>query len=218
LPPVFKEELKKEYAGTVFYDRYILGLWKCAEGLVYSFGEENITDDVPKNGEYYISIDYGTMNPFSAGLWCVNGDKAVRIKEFYYSGRNTNVQRTDEDYCDDVVRLSEGYKIKNIIVDPSAASFIAAMRRRGYNIIKAKNDVFDGIRRTAVYLQNGNIKIHRSCKDCINEFGLYSWDEKKGQDAVIKEHDHAMDDVRYFCNTIMARKIGKEKEYKSIYM
>lgn len=203
------DRYKSMYTG-VFYRRYILGEWCVAEGLVYDFGEDNITDEIPDNGEYYISIDYGTLNPFSAGLWCVLGDKAVRVKEYYYSGRDTNHQRTDEEYCDEVESLSKGYNIRSVIVDPSAASFITALRKRGFKVQKANNDVLDGIRRTAVYLKNGNIKIHRSCADSISEFGLYCWDDKATEDRVIKENDHAMDDIRYFCNTILKNKIGKQ--------
>ncbi len=210
------DRYKSMYTG-VFYSRYILGEWCVAEGLVYDFGEDNIVDEIPKNGEYFISIDYGTMNPFSAGLWCVLGDKAVRIKEYYYNGREKAVQRTDEDYCDSVEELAKGYNIRQVIVDPSAASFIAALRKRGYAIRKANNDVLDGIRRTAVYLKNGNIKIHRSCVDSIAEFGLYRWDDKATADTVIKENDHAMDEIRYFCNTIMKNKVGKTSNYTPIF-
>lgn len=196
---------KNSYKG-VFYQRYVLGQWVIAEGLVYNFGEKNITDERPESGEYYISIDYGTMNPFSAGLWCLRGDKAVRIKEWYYNGRAKNEQLTDEQYCDAVEDFSKGYDVCKVIVDPSAASFIAALRKRGFTVIKGKNDVLDGIRRTAILLQSGNIKIHRSCGDTIREFGLYSWDEKATEDTVIKENDHAMDDIRYFVNTILRYK------------
>ncbi len=207
LPEAFKENLKREYAGTVFYDRYIRGLWVLAEGLVYRFGEENIVDEVPDSGDYHISIDYGTMNPFSAGLWCVKGTKAVRIAEYYYGGRDKKATKTDEEYCDAVEALAEGYRIKSIVADPSAASFIAAMHKRGYSVIPADNAVDDGIRRVAVMLRNGNIKIHRRCADCISEFGSYRWDDKAAKDKVIKEDDHAMDDVRYFCSTVMQKQL-----------
>lgn len=210
------ERYKSMYTG-VFYRRYILGEWCVAEGLVYDFGEENITDDIPENGQYYISIDYGTMNPFSAGLWCVLGDKATRIKEYYYNGREKAVQRTDEDYCDSIVELAKGKTIQKVIVDPSAASFIAALKKRGFSVKKANNDVLDGIRRTAVLLKNGNVKIHRSCVDSIAEFGLYRWDDKASADTVIKENDHAMDDIRYFCNTVLRYMVKKDK-YNPIYM
>lgn len=210
------DRYKSMYTG-VFYQRYILGEWCVAEGLVYDFGEDNITDEVPENGDYYISIDYGTQNPFSAGLWCVLGDKAIRIKEYYYNGREKGIQRTDEEYCDDIERLAEGHKITRVIVDPSATSFITALKRRKFTVEKANNDVLDGIRRTAVYLKNGNIKIHRSCVNSIAEFGLYRWDEKSTEDKVIKENDHAMDDIRYFCNKIMKNKVRKS-DYVPIWM
>ena len=199
------------YTG-VFYRRYIMGEWCLAEGLVYDFSEANITDEVPESADYYISIDYGTLNPFSCGLWAVNGNKAVRIKEYYYEGRAKYKQLTDEEYCDAVERLTDGYEIKRAIIDPSAASFITALKRRGFRVQQADNAVLDGIRRTAVYLKNGNIKIHRCCTDAIREFGLYRWDDKKTEDAVVKDNDHAMDDIRYFCNTIMKYKVEKKNK------
>lgn len=211
------ERYKNQYTG-VFYNRYILGEWCIAEGLVYEFGEDNIVDDIPVGGEYYISIDYGTQNPFSAGLWCVLGDKAVRIKEHYYNGRAKGVQRTDEEYCDDIEELAKGYDIRKVVVDPSASSFIASLRKRGFYIRKANNDVLDGIRKTAVYLKNGNIKIHRSCVDSIAEFGLYRWNDKATSDTIVKENDHAMDDIRYFCNTILREKIKKSSVDKDKLM
>lgn len=196
----------------VFYDRYVRGKWCVAEGLVYDFGEEQITDDIPQGGEYYISVDYGTLNPFSAGLWCIDGDKAVRIAEYYYSGRDSKVQKTDEDYCDAIIELAGNKPVRHVIVDPSAASFITALRRRGnFSVREAKNDVLDGIRLTYRMLKNGQIKIHKNCKDAIREFGLYRWDEKSTTDKPIKENDHAMDDIRYFANTILRRRFKVDR-------
>lgn len=196
----------------VFYERYVRGKWCVAEGLVYDFGEEQITDDIPQGGEYYISVDYGTLNPFSAGLWCIDGGKAVRIAEYYYSGRDSKVQKTDEDYCDAIIKLAGGKPVRSVIVDPSAASFITALRRRGnFSVREAKNDVLDGIRLTYRMLKNGQIKIHRDCKDAIREFALYRWDDKSTTDKPIKENDHAMDDIRYFANTILRRRFKVDR-------
>lgn len=210
--PGLSDAIKTRYASMytgVFYRRYILGEWCVAEGLVYDFGEANITDEAPDSGEWYISVDYGTLNPFSAGLWCLRGDHAVRVAEYYYSGRASMANRTDEEYCDEVVKLAGDRPIKRVVVDPSAASFIAALRKRGFTVIQANNEVLDGIRRTAEYLRAGNIKIHRSCGAAIQEFGLYRWDEKVTEDKVIKENDHAMDDIRYFANTILRHKVKR---------
>ena len=207
LPESFKENLKKEYEGTVYYDRYILGLWVRAEGLVYPmFGDGCITQEIPDTGDYYISIDYGTLNPFSAGLWCVGKRSAVRIAEIYYSGRETRAQKTDEEYCDMVERLAGEKTIRAVVVDPSAASFSEALRRRGrFKVRHADNDVMNGIRTVSDFLRNGKIKIHESCENTIREFGLYRWDEKSEVDRVVKENDHAMDEVRYMAMTVLKK-------------
>ena len=211
LPESFKENLKKEYAGTVFYDRYILGQWVLAEGLIYKLEDYNLVDTVPDRGEYYISCDYGTLNPFSAGLWCWDGKIATRIREYYYSGRDERSNKTDEEYYTELEKLAGGLPIKSVVVDPSAASFIEVIRRhKRFTVKKAVNDVLPGIMTTARYLQDGTIKIHRSCEDEIREFGLYRWDEDAAEDRPIKENDHAMDDTRYFVMTILRHKVGKD--------
>lgn len=200
------------YSG-VFYERYILGKWVAAEGLIYTLGEGNIVDELPERKstcEYYISCDYGTLNPFSSGLWCWDGKTATRMREYYYSGREKRENKTDEEYYAEVDKLAEDLPVKAIIVDPSAASFIEVIRRKKkYQVRKAINDVIPGIATVSRYLQDGTIKIHRSCKDCIREFGLYRWDEDKTEDKPIKEYDHAMDEVRYFTMTILRHKVGK---------
>lgn len=201
-----RERYERMYAG-VFYRRYILGEWCLAEGLVYQFDKDiHVAKELPSSGTWYISCDYGTLNPFSAGLWCVNNGRAVRVAEYYYSGRGSSCMKTDEEYYQEIVKLAGGREIQNIVVDPSAASFIACIRRHGqFSVRKAKNDVIPGIRVTASMLSAGVIKIGAGCVDAIREFGLYRWDEKGEVDRVVKENDHAMDDIRYFCNTIMRR-------------
>ena len=219
LPSHVVEELKKEYSGTVYYDRYILGLWRQADGLIYKFYEGNIVDAVPDGGEYYISCDYGTLNPFSAGLWCWDGKTATRMREYYYSGRDNRSNKTDEEYYAELEKLADDLPIKSVIVDPSAASFIEVIRRhKRFLVRKSVNDVVPGIMTTARYLQDGTIKIHRSCKDAIREFGLYRWDESSTEDRPIKENDHAMDDIRYFAMTILRKRVGKSGEsYVPLY-
>lgn len=211
------ERYRSTFTG-VFYDRYIRGLWVMAEGLIYDFfGEDQIVDEEPDKGEYYISCDYGTLNPFSAGLWCWDGETATRIREYYYSGRESQRNKTDEEYYADLEALAGDLPVKAVVVDPSAASFIETIRRHGrFKVRKAHNEVTPGIMTTARLLRDGTVKIHRSCKDAIREFGLYRWDEKSAEDRPIKENDHAMDDIRYFCQTILRHKTGKP-EYVPLY-
>ena len=208
----YVEELKKEYTG-VFYRRFILGEWCSAEGLVYPMFEKSlhVIEEIPKadgDEEYYISIDYGTLNPCSMGLWRLDDNCALRIRESYYSGRQSKKQLTDEEYYERLEMLAGEYPIKCVIIDPSAASFITTIRRHGrFTVRKANNNVLDGIRVTGTLLQSGRLKLHCSCEDAVREFGTYSWDEKSGEDKVIKEFDHAMDDIRYFCATVAAKRL-----------
>lgn len=204
------EQIRARYRAMytgIFYRRYILGQWCLAEGLVYEFDpERHVTNDLPECGEWYISCDYGTLNPFSAGLWCVRDGVAVRVAEFYHSGREQQRQLTDEEYYRAIEQLAGDRDIRHIVVDPSAASFIACIRsHKRFSVRKAKNDVMYGIRLTSMMLQAGVIKIGSGCKDAIREFGLYRWDDKGEVDKPVKENDHAMDDIRYFCATVMRR-------------
>lgn len=201
-----KARYRAQYAG-IFYRRYVLGEWCMAEGLIYPFDKDiHTVQELPTSGDWYISCDYGTLNPFSAGLWCVNEGKAVRVAEYYYSGRETQRQKTDEEYYAELEKLAGDRAIHSVVVDPSAASFIACIRRHGrFSVRKARNDVLPGIRLTAAMLQTGVIKIGAGCEDAIREFGLYRWEEKGEVDKPVKENDHAMDDIRYFCSTIMRR-------------
>ncbi len=210
LDPDIRQRYERMYSG-VFYRRYVLGEWCMAEGLIYEFDKQRhiVTElpaDMDRGGEWYISVDYGTLNPFSAGLWWVYNGRAVRVKEYYYSGREKSQMLTDEDYYKELDKLAGDRVIRSVIVDPSAASFIATIRRHGrFSVRKARNDVLSGIRLTAVMLKAGVIRIGADCEDAIREFGLYRWDERGEADRPIKENDHAMDDIRYFCATVMRR-------------
>mgnify|MGYP004649732285 FL=1 len=194
----------------VFYDRYIRGLWVIAEGLVYPMfsREVNVTSERGGPGTYYISCDYGTQNPTVFGLWRVHKGEAVMEKEYYHSGRETNRQKTDEEYYQDLERFAAGYKIERIIIDPSAASFAECIRRHGkFAVWNANNAVLDGIRLTGALLKAGKLKFHESCVKTFEEFGLYSWDSEAPEDKVIKENDHSMDQTRYLCQTVLRREL-----------
>ena len=207
LDPAVRARYETMYTG-VFYDRYIRGLWVAAEGLVYpNFdAKKHVIQALPQDGLYYISVDYGTLNPCSMGLWCVNGTEAVRVDEYYWDGRQRQQQKTDEEYYTDLEALAGDRMIQDVIVDPSAASFLTTIRRHGrFRVTGADNRVLDGIRYTSTLLTAGRIKIAESCKDIQREFLAYAWDDKAGKDAVIKANDHAMDDMRYFVMTILAR-------------
>lgn len=223
----YVDNLVKEYTG-VFYDRYILGKWVKAEGLIFPMYDESY-GEAPRETvyeQYCISIDYGTQNPFAAILWGKSKSVWYAIKEYYYSGREKRVQKTDDEYVEDISRWVDDFfdndkkqlrpeQIKTI-VDPSAASFIVLLRKtKGFSVAKADNAVIDGIRETARALQSGKVKISPSMINWTNEASGYVWDAKSGEDKPVKEEDHLMDSMRYFIKTM--RIVHKKGEYVPLW-
>ena len=210
LSPEIRMRYERLYSG-VFYRRYILGQWAQAEGRVYDFFEPEMVKPVPQGlfEKWYISCDYGTVNPTSMGLWGLQKGIWYRAKEFYFNSREAQRQMTDEEYAAALAKLAGDRKITAVSVDPSAASFIEVLRRKGWRVQKADNDVLAGIRLTSDALKEGRIVICEGCNDCIREMDEYVWDLSSGaKDRVKKEHDHAMDDMRYFVSSVLGRREG----------
>ena len=210
--PSLTEEIRQRYQRLytgVFYRRFILGQWVQAEGRVYDFFEPEMIRPVPAGefSQWYVSCDYGTVNPTSMGLWGRQGETWYRVKEFYFDSRRQMRQMTDEEYAAALARLAGSRSITAVIVDPSAASFMELLRRKGWRVQKAQNDVLSGIRLTSDLLKAGSVVICEGCDDCIRELDAYVWDLNSGaKDRVKKEHDHAMDDMRYFVSTVLGKK------------
>ena len=216
------------YSG-VFYQRYILGQWVSADGLVYDMfnKEQHVipTGSVETDGDYYISSDYGIQNATVFLLWQKekHGNRWVLLKEYYYSGRDNHHQKTVAEHVEGLIQILpsveyEGKETKilprQVIVDPSATALIVELRKNRFHVISAKNDVKDGINDVSTMLRNNMILVNDCCTNTIAEFGIYSWDEKateRGEDAPLKENDHAMDAVRYFVKTMrLVRKADRD--------
>lgn len=217
LPSDYVENIKKEYTG-VFYDRFILGKWVLAQGIIYPMYQDAVVQ--PPDGDikqFCLSIDYGTKNAFAALVWAKYGDVWYAIDEYYYSGRDIGMTKTDEEYAQDLDELIKPYWNGRMetIIDPSAASFISLLQKRGgYKVRKADNAVADGIRETATAMKNGLIKISPDCKNLITEMQGYVWDDKSIEDKPVKVADHCCDSLRYFVKTkqIVKQKRMIEKE------
>lgn len=239
LPQSFIKSLCTEYEGTVYYDRYILGKWALAEGLIYPMYLDAL-GDAPQGAvfdKWVLSIDYGTENAFAAILWGHFDGVWYATKEYYYSGRNTGVTKTDEEYANELeefcrpvleqydreyeqaVSMDDPFAVRKkleTIVDPSAASFITTLqKRRGFKVRKADNAVSDGIRDVAVSMKNGWIKISPSMKNTRDELEGYVWDEKKaesGEDKPVKVKDHCCDSIRYFVRTMKVVQKARKRQ------
>lgn len=232
LPTEYVKSLEAEYAGTVYFLRYILGKWARAEGLIFPMFLEALAE-VPSGDaeDLALSVDYGTQNPFAAIAWKKKGGVWYAEREYYYSGRKTGKQKTDDEYATDIedfmadeiedyrTRLEASRREPNIpmpskiqlIVDPSAASFIALMKKKDWcKVVKANNDVEDGIRETASAMKRGLIKISTNMPEWRREVEGYVWDDKVEEDKPVKENDHLMDATRYFVKTKRICKIRRK--------
>lgn len=206
LTSVIRKRYERLYSG-VFHDRFVLGKWTAASGVVYPmFSEKEHTfETAPECSRFIVSCDYGTVNPSSFGLWGECEGVWYRLCEYYYDSRKEGTSRTDEEHYNGLERLIGDRNIEFVIVDPSAASFIECIRRHGrYHVRPARNDVLTGIRRVGDALKSKKIMISKDCTDCLREFALYCWNEKTGGDVPIKENDHAMDDLRYFVSMVIS--------------
>lgn len=213
------ESVKQRYRNTysgVFYKRYILGLWVVAEGAVYDMWDDtlNTFDDadlhpgIKSIARRYIAVDYGTQNPM-VYLDCYDdGDVLWIVKEYYYDGRNSSRQKEDSEYADDLEKfISGGSNPRYVIVDPSAASFKATLKKRRIRTKDADNEVLEGIRVMSTMISKRKIRVHRSnCPNFLMERAAYAWDEKavqRGDEKPLKQSDHAMDACRYLIHTVV---------------
>ena len=220
--PALTEEIKARYRSMysgVFYDRYILGKWVAADGIIYpQFSEaKHVVKSKPRDyAKYYVSIDYGTHNPTSMGLWGLYNRKWYRVADSYFDSVKQMRQRTDEEHYRELHNLitdnTGGKKPVAVIVDPSAASFIECIKRHGeYRVRQADNDVLSGIANVSTELNAGRLLFCDCCHEIFDEFLSYIWDQKaaeRGEDKPVKQYDHAMDDMRYFVQTVLYKNKG----------
>lgn len=210
-----KEFYKRMFTG-IFYQRYILGLWVLAQGIIYDMWDDDLNtfddDDLPlgfkARARRYIAVDYGTSNPMVfLDIWD-DGDTCWIVNEYYYDGRAKGVQKEDSQYADDFVKfVGTETPPLYVILDPSAASFKAALRNRGYRVKDADNNVEDGIRMTSTMIAKRKLRVHRrNCPNFLKERASYVWDEKSaehGKEKPLKQNDHSMDATRYFTKTVI---------------
>lgn len=204
-------DIESQYdKNSVWYRRDILGERCNAEGLVYPMFNKDIhvvrKDAVQTEGDYYVSSDYGIQNATVFLLWQkeVGSKRWICLNEYYYSGRDNHYQKTVSEHVKGLIQVLNGIEPRAIIVDPSASALITEIRRKGYHVRRADNDVKEGIDDVSTMLANQLLAFCDCCVNTIGEFGIYSWDEKaseRGEDAPLKENDHAMDATRYFVRT-----------------
>lgn len=215
-----KKRYKRLYSG-VFYDRYIMGNWISADGLVYDMFDKNINiiHKIPEtDGDFYVSADFGIQNATVFLLWRREKSPENRwicLKEWYYSGRENHRQKTVGELAQSFGAWLGDIRPRCVYIDPSATALIEECRRAGFAVKSAKNDVINGISDVSTMLANGSLVFSDECTNTIREFSEYVWDEnasRRGTDVPVKNNDHCLDAVRYFVNSLDLNR----KKYKFI--
>ena len=208
--PALDEKTRQKYHrlySGIFYERFILGKWVMSEGLIYDCfspsrqGYAIAPVGMAEQGSRTISVDYGTVNP-TVFLDIYDFDSQFYVaREYRWDSRKEGRQKTDQEYVEDLCTFM-GETPCTVLVDPSAASFIEALRRNGVYVLPAQNEVLNGIRKTASLFQQDRLHIHESCTGLMDELGVYLWDKQSNTDRPVKENDHGPDALRYFVNSL----------------
>jgi len=199
----YKDALKNEYTG-LWYRRFYLGEWVSGHGAIYDMFDRHThiftnTAQIGRNLRF-VAVDYGIQNPCVFLLFNKHGDTYHVLKEYYWNGRETGRQKTDNEYVDDLKKWLAGEPISYIIVDPSATSFIVSLKKAGFQVKLAKNSVMEGIQFVAKCFTENKLFINEKCENTKRELESYVWDEKasnRGIEQPVKFNDHCVDTVRY---------------------
>ena len=217
----YKKFVKGLYSG-LWYKRYILGEWVQAEGAIYDSWDrrDHIVSRLPSPDYYIVGIDVGAANPFAAVLIGINYKSQPMIavhKEYYWNPKETQRQKTNAEFADDLERFTYGYPVRAFYIDPAAESFEVELRKRKKVVKEADNDVFNGLSSVANHFAGRTLAIHESCTHLIKEIEGYVWDPKKtklGEDAPLKVNDHLCDALRYAIYSHIGNRdlIGPQKQ------
>lgn len=192
-----KEEYKNAWPhGSVFYKRFILGLWVAADGLIYQQFADNADDYVVaskwllNNPITYavIGVDFGgTKSAHSFTLTgFTKGYKQVVVLDEYYCKKRLNPKQLQDDFIDFVKRARTKYKVYEAYCDSAEQTLIAGLEMaciQAHVAIDLKNAIKGPINdRIAFYnslIAQGRWKIMKHCTHIIQAFEQAVYDDKK---------------------------------------
>lgn len=192
LDPVFVENLKREYSGTVYYDRYIRGLWVAAEGAVYkAFADDPqryIIGEYPERINHaVIGVDFGGGS--SAHAFCCVGFtdrmKNMIVLADYREQDALTPEKLSKDFSDFVYQCKSRWFVSDVYCDSAEQTLINGLKmqaikdRLQINIHNAaKKHINDRIRATCILMACDRFKIHKNCTNTIDALRSALWDAK----------------------------------------
>ncbi len=191
LPQEFVSALKKEYFGTVYYDRFILGLWKAAQGAIYQIFADN-----PQ--KFIVDESLDKIIYCTAGLDFGGNGSAHAINLTGYSRNFSQIYTLDEWHCDDEItpsqlekqvcdflkNASKKYLVTDLYCDSAEQVLIRGIRQAAIkngisvNIRNAKKgSIRDRIRFYCGLFGEGRYKILSHCVHTIEAFSTAVWED-----------------------------------------
>lgn len=201
LPKDIVEQLKKEYAGTVYYDRFIKGLWVAADGVIYKVFADNPDRFITKRDavdfhqpnhldivKAVIGVDFGGGT--SAHAFCctgfTRGMKKVVVLDEYREKEALTPEKLNQAFADFVRRCKERWFVTDVFCDSAEQTLINGFRqtvareRLMVNVGNAlKKPINERIRAACVLMGAGRFLISEDCKETIDAFRSAVWDSKK---------------------------------------
>lgn len=188
------EALEREYRGTVFFDRYILGEWTLAEGLIYqrfADNEKDFTiakDKLPKLGEISVGIDFGgnkSNHAFVASSVVGRDLYVLRSESIPAKGVGVDgIVRSFNAFADAV--QEEFGKISYVFADSAEQAIINTLwANTPFNIRNSiKNEIIDRIRCELLLINTGRLHLVEGRNEALAA-GLRNarWDEKQSNDV-----------------------------------
>ena len=212
------EKAKKELPENTFAQEYLADFRK-QEGLVYKefSRDRHLYETTPTNiTEYIAGIDFGFTNPTAVIHIKRDGDENYYVTEEWYKTGRTEEQ---------IAEYIKSCNFNRVYPDPESPSAIEVINAKGVavvEVIKNKDSIMNGINRVRTLLKTGKLKIHKSCVNLINEFETYAYPEKRPdnneQENPIKEHDHALDALRYALATNKADNVISGEQRARMFM
>ncbi|MBD5104473.1 MAG: PBSX family phage terminase large subunit [Ruminococcaceae bacterium] len=211
LDPEYIKNIKCEYTG-VFYDRFIKGEWKAAEGAIYKdfadAPQKYLLDAPPDDIAFCtLGMDFGG-NGSAHAIVCTGysrGLKKVVAVDEYYRKEVISPLQLERDTVDFVRRCKSKYKIADMYCDSAEQVLIKGIKgalareKIPINVHNArKGAIIDRIRFTTSIMAMGRFFVVKNCKHLTEAFSSAVWDGKKLDDTRLDDGSINIDSLDAF--------------------
>ena len=164
------------------------------DGLVYPGFDRTRTVATDVTGwRTVVTVDVGTRNPTAILTVHQAGDDRVHVSREVYRRNLSSAEIVAA-----IREAIDGTDAETVVIDPSAAGYILELQRLGYHVTKGDHAITEGIGRLTTALADG-LTVDPSCTNLVAEFESYRYPDgtRTESDKPIKDHDHALDALRY---------------------